>query len=379
MSDSPTTIATYIIELLNTGSFSSTYKHAVLIGLMDLCLEKDAAYGTNQQQLITTQELAEKVIALYWPQTRETKLIGRRIMPTAEGIRFLWQNPQGKLKERGGGIVAEIGDFRRRELSAGGSRPNDADPLAYATLRDKVEWKLIEMPLPKLEGTMPTRKLFEMGWDESGRPPKQSVWQRYLRTNRGFDNGIRVYPSTALCFRMLHGMLRPYIQLHWAMRVAKFNGLEVEELHDELFGCERSSLASVRDPLVAIQSGRCFYCDQPISGTAEVDHFIPWSMQNNDCIFNLVAADRRCNNAKRDMLASRDHVEAWVRRYDAHAQQLERIATEKRWTCKPEPTRLSARNVYSSAREDASLWAGVSKTKANERDAIMHAFASLHA
>jgi hypothetical protein len=34
-----------IVQLLDEGGFTATYKYAVLLGLMDLCLEQSAASG----------------------------------------------------------------------------------------------------------------------------------------------------------------------------------------------------------------------------------------------------------------------------------------------------------------------------------------------
>ena len=57
-----------ILELLDEGRFVSTYKFAVLLALMDLCFEKNAASGM-QPESVTTRQLAEKIIEIYWPHT----------------------------------------------------------------------------------------------------------------------------------------------------------------------------------------------------------------------------------------------------------------------------------------------------------------------
>ncbi len=384
MPDSAATLATYVIDLLRFGAASSTYKHAVLLGLMDLSLEKDVAFGSETAQLVTTRELALKVIDLYWNQTRPTRLRSQGVRLAGEGPRVLVQNPQGPAdrRQRGGGIVADIGELRRAVRDLEGHRPQDALRVGLARdhqrLVEKVEWTLVTMPLPKLEGGLRERKIYEIGWDDDTSAPKRAAFKAYLEGNRStFDNGIRLKPAAAACFRSLHGMLRPYIQLHWAMKVATFNKLEVETLHEELFGCERDSLAPVRTPLVELQGGRCFYCANPIGGTPEVDHFVPWSMQNNDCIYNLVATDRRCNHAKRDTFAAAEHVERWLARYRELAGPLEQIAAEKRWLTKPIPTKESAHVLYGALREDAPLWKGVARAEPNHRERIARAFESV--
>src|SRR5271154_4571161 len=59
-------LAERLIQLLDEGSFTATYKYAVLIGIMDLCLELTSATG-SPPEVLTTRQLAEKVIELYWP------------------------------------------------------------------------------------------------------------------------------------------------------------------------------------------------------------------------------------------------------------------------------------------------------------------------
>ncbi len=57
-----------LLALLEEGSFSATYKYAVLLGLIDLCLEYADRHG-DPPAVVTTTQLAHKVIELYWPLT----------------------------------------------------------------------------------------------------------------------------------------------------------------------------------------------------------------------------------------------------------------------------------------------------------------------
>jgi hypothetical protein len=69
-----------------------TYKYAVLLGLTDACMEQVAANGAAPD-MITTRQLAEKVLELYWPQT----------VPYAglEGAAVLRQNSGGQEDSNG--------------------------------------------------------------------------------------------------------------------------------------------------------------------------------------------------------------------------------------------------------------------------------------
>ena len=66
--DDPIRFAERLLALLEEGSFTATYKFAVLLGLMDLCLEHSNRFG-EPAPMVTTRQLAEKVIDLYWSHT----------------------------------------------------------------------------------------------------------------------------------------------------------------------------------------------------------------------------------------------------------------------------------------------------------------------
>src|SRR4051812_44277992 len=91
-------LAERLIQLLGRGGFTATYKYAVLIGLMDLCMELTGATGAPPE-MITTRQLAEKVIELYWPQCA----------PYDDKVGVLRQNSSKRVTEAGKvGTQAEI-------------------------------------------------------------------------------------------------------------------------------------------------------------------------------------------------------------------------------------------------------------------------------
>ena len=94
-----------VLALLNQGSFTATYKYAVLLGPMDLCMEHVSRTG-EPPQWVTTRQLAEKTIALYWPHTAQ--------YPVTEQV--LLQN-QGRGSSQAA-IVKEIAKIRQRTGSS---------------------------------------------------------------------------------------------------------------------------------------------------------------------------------------------------------------------------------------------------------------------
>jgi hypothetical protein len=59
-------LAEKIFALLDEGQFTATYKYAVLLALMDICLAQTTRAGAAPST-ITTRQLAEQVIRIYWP------------------------------------------------------------------------------------------------------------------------------------------------------------------------------------------------------------------------------------------------------------------------------------------------------------------------
>lgn len=369
----PVAIAERILQILDEGSFVATYKQAVLVAILDLCFEAANDKGDPPESL-TTRQIAEKVIELYWPHTRHW-----------EGETVLVQNPSGRLEDiqRGGGIISRVHAFRVRAQAASDestslTRAKLLSQEEWRKLRDEVEWTLIEMPLPKLQriGGQDTSWLYSIDWDDRDRRPTRSEVTAYQRgAHSSFQNLVRLQPDVGEALRQLHGMLRPFILHHWAMKVANLNDLPLAKLHAFLFEGDRVSLEPVRAPLSDLQEGRCFYCLGRLQRDACVDHFVPWSRHPDDGLHNLVVADSKCNGDKRDFLASASLVERWRERNVSGEPLLEELARSARWDPGHPRILRVARTIYSELPEGARLWGGRKQLVVIERDRIQRALA----
>lgn len=125
-----------VLELLEEGRCTATYKYAVLLALIDVCLERTQHSGAPPD-MVTTRQLADKIVEIYWPYT--LPFAGR---PAPVVLR---QNTTGQAE-----IVSAITRFRERHApdpTAPRWHARMANPKAYVALVSRVEWKLIEMPL----------------------------------------------------------------------------------------------------------------------------------------------------------------------------------------------------------------------------------------
>lgn len=340
-----------VIELLDAGRYTSTYKYAVLLGLIDLCLERADPSGAAPE-MVTTRQLAEKVVEPYWPHTLPFTVRASSAVPR--------QNTTGQAE-----ILTLIRRFRKRHApdpSATHWQSRLAAPEAYERLVRDVEWKLIEMPLPRVQNMGAAQHapfIYVIGWDE--RVVRDHV-SRYQRGEVGaFDNRILLPPGVSNYLVQLSGLLRPLIQRHWAAFIAQVNRLEESQLETFLFGAVRIPTARVRAGLWDIQDRRCFYCDERLPGPAagHVDHFVPWSRYPDDGLDNFVMADRRCNGWKSNSLAAAAHLARWTRRFSRSSSeyaQLGDLAAVTRWIRRPEASLGVARAIYPRLPAEARLW-----------------------
>jgi 5-methylcytosine-specific restriction endonuclease McrA len=358
-----------VFELLAETRYTTTYKLAVLLGLMDLCLEKTTRLG-GPPDLVTTRELAEKVAEIYWPHTLPYR--------ADRSTSVLRQGNSGQAE-----IISFIERFRA-SLAAGSIPLMKARVVAreaYSRLVDRIEWKLIEMPLPRAQfiGTTLDPFVYEINWDKS---VKYRDIVRYQKEHRGFDNRILFRSRVAENFVKLNGLLRPLIRRRWAAMVAALNRQEDSRLEGFLFGVERLDLSQVRAPIWEIQNGYCFYCHERLRDPrqAHVDHFIPWSRYPENGIFNLVVADPQCNGDKSDFLSAIQHVESWAERFQdqsSMAADLQSIETRLKWDGSRARTLSVARAIYLRLRQDAKLWR-IRKDFVNaEPERIGHLFSGL--
>ena len=332
-----------LLTLLEDGRFTSTYKYAVLLALLNLCLEQTSASGAAPTT-ITTPQLARKVVELYWPQTKPFE---------AATAPVLTQNTRGQAE-----IVSRIVDFRRKHGGVGSAWQARAQhAAAYDALVRFVEWKLVEMPLWRLQrlGDTELPVLYRVGWGEE--------IKRSMLDSPSFDNRILLLAGVGEHLVRLSGLLRPLVQRQWAAKVAEVNRDVIPDakLDEHLFGASRVSLDMVRGPLVELQGNACFYCGERLKDRVEIDHFLPWSRYGSDDLENLVAAHGRCNGDKRDFMASAAHVQTWADRARREAASLAVIAVDARWTYAPGTPLAVARAVYLRLPEDGRLWS-VGKT-----------------
>jgi 5-methylcytosine-specific restriction endonuclease McrA len=350
-----------VITLLDEGSYNTTYKFAVLLGLMDLVIEKSKKDG-SLADMVTTRELAEKVIEIYWNQVAVYSGI------SAEPL----QGKSGQAE-----IVTQIKRFRERNSFSTLTKSIRDDKNRYKALLNLVEKKLIEMPLPRVQyfGNQEIRFIYDIAWSMSSPINLREVTAQQQQKESSFDNRIHLLPNVADYLVNLNGLLRPFVQRCWAMQVAKINKLEESRLEKFLFGAERAGAARLASDLRQFQNNKCFYCGKPFGAAGkvpEVDHFVPWSRFPNDGLANYVLAHSACNGSKSDHVAGVDHFAEWMRRNHSNAEltDLQQIANQHNWDLKNQESVNIAKALYMRLQPEVELWEDVERYKQVDLDEI---------
>jgi HNH endonuclease len=276
-------------RLLDEGSFTASYKFALLHSIADLCVLQNEHDGGAVE--LDTLLIAEQFIRLYWPQ----------VIPFVAGME------QEVLRQNTGREAAVVRELKEQHARYQGS--------LVAVRNDSSEWSRLIRAVRRSVEQMPLWRLQTVGSDRL----------EFLYRNQGSGHSIELQPGVAYCFRAFYPMLTDMIEGAWSQFVQKRNPRlmgQVTDLRSFLFGSRRASLQAPQNLLREVQGNRCFYCDGSIQTNHAVDHFIPWRRYPLDLGHNYVLAHARCNSSKSDLLAAEQHLDKWVGRNQRLGEDL---------------------------------------------------------
>ena len=267
-----------IQRILNEGSFSSTYKFALLHALADLSV----SYGDDSGAPLdlSVDAISEQFVRLYEKQTLH--------FPGANN-QVLMQN---SVRNKQAKVISQIAETRETYL---GIIPN---LTTQTQLIREIKATIVREPLGKLQ-TVGKEKLNFL-YDDP-------VYRR---------DRISLKPGVAYCFRQFYPFITNMVQGAWIDQVRKFNTDilgETVDLRQFLFGTQRNSLERIKPILHEIQEGRCFYTGRNLNlSEAEVDHFIPWSRYPIDLGHNFVLTSGPTNRSKSNHIAAEKYLCKWT-------------------------------------------------------------------
>jgi hypothetical protein len=220
-----------LLEVIDSGRRTATYKLAVLIALLDLCA-RHSDTGGRAPGLLYTRDIAEQVAVLYWPQVTPYLVPGSGTAVELRQIRL----PRAA-------IIAAISTFRRAAVAAGATSWHLARqrlPGPYQAMLDQVEVTVAEQPLPRLQAVGSTDTVFpflyKLSWEL-----REAFSPARLRRHGPRGPAIELLPGAGDELLRLGPLIRPLVELHWTRMVADINGVAPAELalHRHLFGSDR--------------------------------------------------------------------------------------------------------------------------------------------
>jgi len=332
-------IAERLLQVIDEGQRTATYKLALVLALMDACAEGVGVEGYAPES-VTTRQVAEHVVRIYYPQVREY------FGSAGTGVALR------QISNKNSVSLAAIYRFRLEADGVALGVAMRAVPEAYERCLDEVEWNFARYPLLLLQvlGGSLVPFLYETSWSSG-------ISRRQLDSAPGI---ISFQPGAADELLRIAPLVRPLVEVHWIRQVAKWNQVDVESerLRGHLFGAERAVFPDwLRTALREAQVDRCFYCDARLGSlSGEIDHVLPWSRWPNDAMENLVLTDRRCNNDKRDRLVAIKHIHRWVERLEGQGADLAGIAASQGWDTSTDRSLALMRAGYAHLPEGTPLW-----------------------
>lgn len=341
----PLVLGQRVVAILETGARDATYKLALLMALIEYCIENlpDRSDDTLQ---VPIAELAHRVIALYWRQVRPFE--GQELVQRRTGNRARIIDATKRLRAAAGignsGLSLEVAMMRV--------------PDAYADAIDTVVIALAKQPLPRLQKLPGAAASDPFLYDDSFLGENAS--RKILRAH---DGSIVLKPGIASGLARLAGLLKPALEIMWVddvRRMNRFLDAEIPDVAGHLFGRDRLALSAIREPFKDAFGPHCFYCGSHLPTNNPIDHVLPWSLVGIDGLANLVLACAQCNTDKSSALPAVAIVRRVLRR---DRKTLEDIAYQLQWPTQHDRVIAAARGIYRGQPTGVPTWAGYKQTE----------------
>ena len=210
-----------LLEIIDSGRRTATYKLALVLALLDLCARQSDEGGRAPTQL-RTRDVAEEVASLYWRQVMPFRLEGSEVAPELR-----------QITNKRSTIVDPLRTFRRAAEAVGSTSlwlARRRLPGEYEAVIDRIEQTLAKQPLPRLQTVGSSEKVFPFIYDLG---PQWNAEQSFTvsRLRRAGPRGlvIPLLPGAGDELLRLSPLIRPLVELHWTQMVARLNKVSTVE------------------------------------------------------------------------------------------------------------------------------------------------------
>lgn len=325
-----------MLAVIHDGSSTGTNKYALLLALIDLAPEM------GREEALSIDDIAAKLIELHWDHAREYD--------------------DGPLRQVTSGnranttAVLEVIRLHERLAQSGETVP----PFERARpLIEEVEWRRSVRTVATATAKNPLRYLQTINRSEV----------RFLY-EPVTDRTVRFLPGAIEALVRYGPVLRDLIEFRYVRFVVAANrkplGPSVEEqVAEHLFGRSRHMPPpSMRHELWELQGRRCLYSGAKVtdpatpSGSASLDHVVPWSRVRVSAVENFVLTTRSVNSAKSNLLLAPDLFERWADHVTANADDLRSIAADHGWPTDLGRVTQVAAGLYRQTSPSGAVWNG---------------------
>lgn len=286
--------------LLESSSYNSTYKFALLMSLVNLSIE--SGIGDNSPHTISYRQLAEQFMHLYWRQTNPF---------SAQDQHSILKQGTNSGKDA---VIEQILKLQQLTKTKNLNGARSSDPKNWKSTLSKVANIVKDKPARHLQSA------------------ENNNNREFVYVYDAKSNELVLKPGIAYCLSRFSKIINKLCQQYWSDFVRKNSHNQGYfsddiDLKQFLFQQPRLYLGKLQEVLIDAQHGQCFYCHKPLKEDAknrtEVDHFIPWSKYSIDTVHNFVLADHSCNNKKRDYLAEEKFYKQWLARNKIYGKTIE--------------------------------------------------------
>ena len=319
-----------IQQILQSGTFTSTYKFALLMSLVRLAIEQGEDTGSDLT--LDYLDIAEKFIDLYWKQSLPFQF--------NEYDPFVLQQSTGQQ-------AAIINHIRLAQSQFKTLAAVRRDSVFWLKLKKSVAITVKQMPVVYLQNI--NGQTFE-----------------FLYCLADSKQNLVLLPKVMYCLRQFSEIIEELCLMFFIdyIRGNRKNLLVLDglpDLNEFMFAPSRNQLGQVANVLIDLQQCQCFYCGKSLKNKKyAVDHFIPWSLYPADTGHNFVLADDVCNSQKSNYLASEDFLEQWMIRNQLHNQTIQNEISQLGFLTDIERSHRVAGWAYEQAKENGYLmWRGI--------------------
>jgi len=313
-----------IERILQLGKKSSSYKYALLLGIIDYIVENPFEPSKNNFHFIPLFYIAKQYLAYYYPLVLE-KIPQGTSSKTKLGIAVATDIDKFIIKNRAkNNFNFSIESSKSINLLISFIDENNTLPECLIELLNEIKKKIIDQPLKAITNIQNEKESFfsiitkGVSFDQNYETHRNNAsglqkkdykkihnWKDLLEIEK---TNILLSHQVFLELTNLRFWLRDVVIKRWfqeSVKKYKIKNMNMITLLDYWKEVpERNSwiMKLYRQLYLDMKISTCFYCDEDLENNFHLDHFIPWSKFPVNSFWNLYPCCVKCNSKKQNII-----------------------------------------------------------------------------